>query len=669
MKFSLMFISILINFNVFALDKNNSALNPCYDGSVLTVNSSFEEIENIFSSALMRDRQNELCREHEEEFRQHILQRLGSFKGHWSSLVGCLNEDHETSENIRCRGIKSSDRLFLNALDVYRPAIQRVYQGLANSWLQSQEGAQKEFSLNCFVSRDQHQQENFQVNFNGHVRMLASQNDLPQNQCVGPHHLWELYRNEHLQLALENPTQYGITQDDISTVNEFNNSFFGSSLEDHVKHGIFENDEELTSVLHHNIQSVSQNLEQLYDGIQNLSRDRLYELYDYQNLYEENFLSHLSARERNLFHPICRNQSTWGGSCFSSRLVAETGVIQLMALPGDLNRCGARSIDILRENLPLVGSLDAILADDTHFEELAHLHTASEAEQERLNTSLQFLFGLPVTGLFGAAATTPLRVGSAAAARQVVEEAGETTLTFSLRTRMNSFLVDETGALPLSMETVRNMRGSLVRRVRSCLPADCRLREVIIRPADLAHILPHSFTPTGARNFILERRERIAEIINSGGSFSDIQNRLIRFLENGGEAPFRSQRITSLSPQNNSLVQVLQDLPNLEMRRVNDQIENGAQAFSIRHTDRAGNINNYRIQVCVDPTCRRRDGGELFEITEENRMLTMHACGRNAFQAASAEDLTRSLIRAYQANENPNLEAIVDGAISQNTCH
>lgn len=504
-----------------------------------TTGSQFEDIENVFTSPELISIRNEYCRTHENQFRTFALERLRQRVSLWT--------EHRNNPDVL--------RTIEEHLREAHEQIRQEHVDHANDWINSlSAGTEQDFAKNCFVDRENHQSQPYPIHFDGHFRTLQTRNDLDPTICIGIRASFERYLIQNVNIE-----DSGV---------EFRRSPFGQMMDQSVLFGANFTDEDYQRIIPQQIDRGIAQMGNVSEYLEGLPDRALYELYDFQNLYENEFLPTLPEIESNNFHPTCREQSSWGASCIDNPLVAGVDV--------DRGRCLSRTLNFLGENLPLVGMIDGFFqVERTASAHRGGLLTDLESSNLQSDHAVQILFGIPIT------------VGSGAIIRGTASEVA----TISGR------------VIPLEdLLSTQARRTVTLRRATTPDGNPTQLRFDIDRES-ITHIRNHDFTPRDIDRIFSERLTEIRDVLNANPADRRaenlIRNILTRPLPDGRPSPFRTgSNPLSVYPEGLGLEDVLPDIQRGRVVQIQagnsviNRVTIDGRQYSFR-IDRNGTLENF----------------------------------------------------------------------------
>jgi hypothetical protein len=511
----------------------------CEGNIPTTVDGRFQDLEEVFSSPALFNVRTEYCRAHENQFREYVLGRLGSKITGWQENRS--NPQVLSTIETQLRQVHSE--------------IEVEHQQHANNWFNSLLEHEREFAKNCFIDYDKQEERPYIFHFDGHYRTLATRNDLSYSICVGPKHQWQAYLTQNVNEA--------------DSAREFRSSPFGRIMDQSVIFGADYTQEEYDRVVPAQIERGIAQMTQLREHLTGLPDRALYDLYDFQNLYENEFLPTLDESQRTNFFPTCRENSTWGASCVDNPITIEAD--------RDLVRCASRTLNFLGENLPLLGMIDGLFVQParTNTAHKAGLITDEENSSLQGEHAIEALFAIPI--ILGSGSI--IRATSPHLLTKVVRP----TFFNELNTPAGRTLTINRAVSPVGTSSPLSVR---------------------VNANTITHLREHDFNPREVTNVLSERMERIRTILNTsklskGARENRIAAILIEPLEDGRPSPFRvGSNDTTVYPEGMGLEDVL---PLIERGQVRQEVRGRSVINTLTlqgrqyrfRVDEDGNLSNF----------------------------------------------------------------------------
>lgn len=526
-----------------------------------------------------------LCRAHEEEFRHFVLGRLNERISLWESHAADSVVLTEIESVVKAINLK----------------MQEHYQEKANAWIESLSSHEREFVLNCFVDYDKQGTRPYVFDFDESVRRLKEKNNLyAQNICQGSKHLW-------MTFLLANPQEP-------PEVAGFKDSPFGRIIDQSFLENVNLSDAEYRRITLAQINRGLEQMRALKTELEELPPTKLYELYDFSELYQAGFVASLSEREREVYTPTCRDQSSWVTSC---RPASFFGL-------RDSSRCVAKTLSFAGEVIPLYSIVDGMLSFGlANGAYRGDLLTSEEYRSEQNGNVLQVVFGIPIT------------MGASTA----VKSAAVATTERGVLSRIANFFRG-----PLTKKAFKRK----VVRVGRC--ENCDLERIIIEVSDDAHMLPHKFSIKSAQDFAKPLEEEVMQILGSTLKRNQKMEAVEQILMRSDKSlsPFRNTW-TSLSPSETAIAELIKKLPRSTFKQIGDVGNNGEIGYRVVHKG-----TTFRASICKFPMCRR--GKE--EINEVGRVLTIHPeCGKGVHKLPPVTYFARRLLKQF--NEAGSINSFV----------
>ncbi len=373
----------------------------CSQGSnTLTIHLS--EIETLANSVTTLEENSVAnhCQEHEREFRDFVLAKIGESAELWNLMRAC--SDNNRRPELSCDQASQRREQYINSLIGYRIISERIYRSLVEQWYNDLGPAQKNLANNCYFEDE----EPSTVQFDNHLRVLKVKDGVQPNLCAGVNTLWMASLSGGLVNARTNPELVGLTDREMSFYSNFENSLPAHLMSDETKMNPNLSMDELIARVDADIDSTIAGINRLQEGVRELSESRLDHLYEFQNLYQNEFLPSLDGEQRSSLYPLCYNRSGWN-TCLrvtSNRVQGHQ----------DITRCLSQFGDLGLELIPFYAMYDAMR--DSRNTQMAHLSeviTDDERAQLQNQHDAQFILSVPILEVWGLGvsrlATTSLR--------------------------------------------------------------------------------------------------------------------------------------------------------------------------------------------------------------------------------------------------------------------
>jgi hypothetical protein len=329
----------------------------------------------------------EACIPHEQAYRDFVVQRIQLGNSQWRAIYDC--ESNPTRDN--CDSQREAFDQYQSSVEAYRALNIHLHNQLASQWFQSLNEGQREHATNCFIDREN---PDSGVQLGQHVRTLGVQNGLDPNLCIGLTQSFELQITSLESQARQNPSSVGMTETQISSMREFENSFGSFIMSDQTKGNPHFSTEQLRESLLEDMSFNIGQINQFSESISGLTDSRLDQLYQFENLYEQEFLPTLSEEDRELYSPRCKDASGWS-TCYRN-------FIQEIDSRADYNRCMANLGTLALDFLPGYGIYDAYLSGiENRASLLSGVATEQEFNQRQNQVDLQLVLGIPILDLAG----------------------------------------------------------------------------------------------------------------------------------------------------------------------------------------------------------------------------------------------------------------------------